>query len=171
MSQPPWGPAPPPLSNRASPGCTSSQQELSWASVVPVPPAPGLPAPSAAQRWVRPSTEPRLRAEAAALRGARPALPRRYPRGAARPGLRCQMGPRWRPPRSQLSILSPAPPLPRPPPPLRAPPTARAAAGVAARMVQPAPASPMEGTSKEASASPPRLPENGIGGPGACREL
>lgn len=79
----------------------------------------------------------------------------RYPRRAAGQGLRCQMGPCWRPPRSELSILGPPPPpLPRSPPSLRAPPTA-AAAGDAARMVQPAPVSPMEGSRKEAGFLPP----------------
>lgn len=83
--------------------------------------------------------------------------PGRYPRGAAGPGLRCQMGPCWRPPTSELSILGAM--LPRSPPPFETPPTA-AAVGSAAHMVRPAPASPTGSRGTETDTTSP-----------ACREV
>lgn len=161
---------------RAAPPAYRSSGELRPAlSPLPAPRcprsarSPGLS--SAAQRW-GPATQPRLRAEALSPAAAPRPRGGRYPRRAAGPGLRCQMGPCWRPPRSELSILGPPPP--RSPPPLRAPPTATAAGGGPAHMVRPAPASPVGGRGKEANAPPQLRYRPGTappGGPGACREL
>lgn len=156
VSQPPWGPAPPSTGTFfpvIQPGIHPRAAEAQAASAWPCPSRP-LPSASPPRRSAGDGHGCELRRQRYAGTG----MDRdgRYPRRAAGQGLRCQMGPCWRPPRSDLSILGPPPPpLPRSPPSLRAPPTA-AAAGDAARMVQPAPVSPMEGSRKEAGV-PPRF--------------
>lgn len=91
MSQPPWGPAPPPLSNRASPGCTSSQQSSAGPrlSLSHLPPACPLPPRLSARSGPAPSPGCELRRQ----RCAEPALPCPAVTPAAPPGRAC--GARW----------------------------------------------------------------------------